>query len=352
MIMPADVSIESAGDHAFDLTHLRQEGGADLVALLLAEADITEGSWRLRVEKKFACGAETRPVAVIGAKPWCCYLKIKPGDNNSAHSCSLLMPAGFRGDAVYEALKKVEGRIDRNWSNGRGKAVVTPAPDREDAPRLPAPEPAAEVVAPLAGEVPAQSTLRKWTKDVDRTQFTLLAIHELQQSGERLERDAFVTRLADALGWTGQSRHQMGGVFTTLVRQGLLENVYEGSKKLGYALTAKARKSLESLLTTPPPPPPPAVVLPAPPPAPAGRPPLAPAATGGLTGLEELATQLGAICQRISANRARRSELQREIERLDQEAAELGRLLADPRMHATLEHLRQPDERPARSDRA
>src|SRR5579871_4246867 len=117
--MAAKVRIESAGSHVFDLHHLRRQGGEEVVELLLRLANIGDDlTWRLRVEKKVFCTAETRPVAVAGCKPWCCYLKIKPGDNNSGHFCSLLMPQGFRGAEVCEALKRVEHRIGRNWQNG------------------------------------------------------------------------------------------------------------------------------------------------------------------------------------------------------------------------------------------
>ena len=45
--------------------------------------------------------------------------KIKPGDNNTAHFCSLIMPDGLRGEAVYEDLKEVEGRVSSAWKNWR-----------------------------------------------------------------------------------------------------------------------------------------------------------------------------------------------------------------------------------------
>ena len=38
-------------------------------------------------------------------------MKIKPGDNDTAHFCSLLMPDGYRGEAVYEMLRKAEDRV-------------------------------------------------------------------------------------------------------------------------------------------------------------------------------------------------------------------------------------------------
>src|ERR1700682_459466 len=101
----ADVILETGGSHGFDLGHLRRAGAIRLLRLLLREAGYHKPvPWRVRVEKQFACGPETRPLTVLSAKPWCCYLKIKPGDNNTAHVCSLLMPSGYRGGLGYEAL--------------------------------------------------------------------------------------------------------------------------------------------------------------------------------------------------------------------------------------------------------
>src|SRR5205807_4181716 len=112
----AEVTLERGGDHRFDLVHLQREGAQRLVRLLLQTAGYRKPlSWRLRVEKKIACGAETRAVTVVGSKPWCCYLKIKPGDNNTAHFCSLLMPDGYRGETVYEALKDAEETVSHAW---------------------------------------------------------------------------------------------------------------------------------------------------------------------------------------------------------------------------------------------
>ncbi len=96
-----------------------------LVRLLLQTAGYRKAvSWRVRVEKKINCGAETKPITVVGSKAWCCYLKIKPGDNNTAHFCSLLMPAGYRGEVVYESIKDIEERVNFAWRTGFEGEVV------------------------------------------------------------------------------------------------------------------------------------------------------------------------------------------------------------------------------------
>ena len=63
---PTHIDLEAGGSHQFDLGHLRREGAVRLVRLLLQAANYRAAvPWRVRVEKKFACGPETRPVVVV-----------------------------------------------------------------------------------------------------------------------------------------------------------------------------------------------------------------------------------------------------------------------------------------------
>src|SRR5262249_22712582 len=120
-----EVILDAGGDHQFNLGHLRREGAGRLIRLLLQTAGYRRAlRWRVRVEKKFGCGPETRPVTVVSSKPWCVYLKIKPGDNNTAHFCSMIMPDGYRGESVYEDLKEVELRVCAAWRRGFEGEVV------------------------------------------------------------------------------------------------------------------------------------------------------------------------------------------------------------------------------------
>ncbi len=115
-LVPTPIPIEAAGTHQFDLGHLRRSGAGRLIRMLLDEAGFPVLlPWRLRIDKKIHCGGQTRAVTVVGSKPWCCYLKIKPGDNDTAHLCSLLMPDGYRSESVYEALKNAEDAVNLAW---------------------------------------------------------------------------------------------------------------------------------------------------------------------------------------------------------------------------------------------
>ncbi|MBI1916477.1 MAG: hypothetical protein HYS12_17345 [Planctomycetes bacterium] len=357
--MPAEVVIEAAGDHAFDLGHLRRQGGEELLLRLLHEAGLDDRRWRLRVEKKVACGAETRPVTVVGFKPWCCYVKIKPGDNNSGHYCSLLMPDGLRGEAVYEALKGAEERIDRNWRNGPKEpmelarlASVAPDDRGAEAPAAPGPdEPAEDVAAPggtgTSGppvEEPGRGDLRSWGKEPEKIRLVLLATHEVEQAGPWPARDDFVSAVADRLGWKDVDRHAIGRVFAVLVRGKYLCQARRGSRGAGYTLTDKGRQLIQDLMAPPTPPTPPT-----PPPAPA--PPVSAAAVVAeqlSQGLEGFAQRFTEASQRLRAIRSRRAELLAEITQLDEEARGLEQLLGNAEVHALIRRLLEAGGKPGK----
>ncbi len=341
---PAIVALEAGGDHQFDLGHLRRQGAVRLILLLLERAGYRKPvPWRVRIEKKIVCGGETRSVTVVGAKPWCCYLKVKPGDNDTGHFCSLLMPDGYRGETVYEALKDAEDEVNRAWRGGDKEA--TPVDDterpgtgetarqaaaREAADQLfgppaeadVAPAPAEPVLAEpalaepvLAEPVPAEpvpaaeeesgneattSELLGWTRDADKVRLTLLAIHELGLEGKATAIDEFVTALADKLSWQGLRRKQVGAILSTLARRGYLSKLMRGSVPLGDALTAEGREVIQDLLPPGETAPPPAVGRPS-----AAAPTTDPARlVAALTGIAQGYTN---AYQKLQENRARRA---------------------------------------------
>lgn len=114
--MPAQVTIESAGDHAFNMPHLKRSGAENLILLLLKKAGFKEDVlWRVRVNKKLKCSGETQPVSIIRQNEWGVYVKLKPGDNDTCHNVTLLVPSQFDSEKVCEKLKSVEKSFSRNW---------------------------------------------------------------------------------------------------------------------------------------------------------------------------------------------------------------------------------------------
>jgi hypothetical protein len=371
----ATIVLEAGGDHQFDLGHLRRQGAIRLIRLLLHTAGYRQPiTWHVRVEKKIACGPETRCVTVVGSKPWCCYLKVKPGDNNTGHFCSLLMPDGFRGESVYDALKGAEDDVTRAWREGVEEVTLvdsngTPADsaaERQHAARAaahsllgppdasggaPAPAAPAPVSLPPADEDPGEdeegvgesgtSELLGWTRDEDKVRLTLLAIHELVQEGKATGLASFVAALANKLNWQGLRRKQIGAIFATLKRRGHAYKIQQGSVPLGYALTEQGRAHIQDLL----------------PPGGAAAPPVsaAPAPAAPPTDPLRLAAALSGVTQRyatahqkLQENRDRRAQLLAEVARLDAEARELSRFVENAEVQSLLQRLLQltPAENP------
>jgi hypothetical protein len=347
------ITIEAAGTHRFDIPHLRREGAERLLRLLLQTAGLPlHLRWRVRIDKKITCGPQTRPISVYGYEAWRCSLKIKPGDNNTAHLCSLIMPAGYVGGSVFHDLKSVEQLVNRAWRGDEtteeletpmsnedatedqkledGQAAASPSVCEEESP--PASEPEVLIPEPAEEEETNGSVLRGWSHDPDKVRLTLLAIAEGQRDCKE-DIDVFVETLTDKMGWHGLRRKQIGGIFTALVRRGLIIRLMNGSRALGYGLTPEGEKLIEDLKAAEKPAaraPEPSRLPPVPPLVAAS-----PAETARLfTQVSDLLLHFAANAEKLQENRSRRAALLAEIERLDVEACELARVVSDPDIQA------------------
>jgi hypothetical protein len=370
------VRFETAGGHLFDLGHIRRQGGEELIIRLLEKAALpTAPLWRVQVQKKLMCNSETPPVRVVDEpKRWAIYLKIKPGDNNSCHYCSLLMPDGHVGPAVYPTLKQAAERLDRNW---RHQVVETPGRQPPDAawphldaegrpapveapaaalpPEAPITDPAAAAGAEAAtgegGEAVEEEmedracarpsgTARGWLGDPDKVRLLLLAIYEIDQEGT-FPQDRFVEMLCQRLGWQGVNRYEVGGVFTTLVRRGYILRRMQGAKPYGYRLTAAGTAQIDDLTR----------------PTGEGRVAAAPAASvaglpagdvvQALRSFTPIAQQIVEANQRLEKIAAREAELSEELQKLHQERDEITRFLSDAQVQTILSQLLKIGRPPA-----
>jgi hypothetical protein len=243
------VRIESAGDHAFDIGHLRRQGGEELVTKLLDEAALPDDRlWRVQVQKKLNCNSETPPARVVGdPKKWAVYLKIKPGDNNSCHFCSLLMPPGFQGEEIYDRLRDATLELDRNW---RIKPVDETSPEETSEPAVNHHTSAAEAAngspeAPEPAAKPQGGSMRGWVGDPEKMQLVLVGIHDVNQDGS-YPQDRFVELLCQRMGWDEANRYEVGGIFTSLVRKNLIIRKLRGSRPYGYELTREGLRLVEA----------------------------------------------------------------------------------------------------------
>lgn len=372
------IIIESAGSHFFDLGHIRRQGGEELLRLLLDKAELPlHLPWRLQVQKKLNCNAETPPVRVVDEpRKWTVHLKIKPGDNNTCHYCSLLMPDGLSGDKVYFQLGKVSSELDRNWryktvepANGAPggsfthlfseapieEAKATPKPEPPIAveqqtiaasPEAPSDAPSAAVETEPSETAAARGgRVRGWLNDPDKTRLLLLAIHEINEGGA-YPQDRWSDMLSHRMSWEGANRHEVGGVLTGLVRRDLVMRRFRGSRAYGYVLTEEGRRLIADLIEAAPPPASPSSAPPAPLPAAPLPPASSPAAVfagrdaaGIIRSFGPVAKQFLDANARLEAIARREEELSAELASLKQEREQICRLLDDNQIQSVLADL-------------
>lgn len=369
------ISIESAGDHDFDLRHIRQQGGDELIGLLLDRADLPPHlPWRLQVQKKLTCNAETPPVRVVDEpRKWAVHLKIKPGDNDSCHLCSLLMPDGLQGERVYFQLGEASVQFDRNWRYGNvGPANGAPpnpftklfrnVPDVEATPPpLPAASPLPEGPPPVEGmptytteaspvatpeadaggmpgsERPPSGCARGWVGDVEKMRLLLLAIHEINEEGT-YPQDQWVEFLCQRMNWQDANRHEIGGVLTSLVRKGFVERRIQKSKPFGYLLSEEGGRLIADLVDR--------ALSPPSAPLSCARPSSAVQASREPDGPAHIIRSFGAIAKQFLEANTRLEEITRreqdllaELDLLQEEREQICRLLDDHQVQSALASL-------------
>ncbi len=389
------ITIESAGSHAFDLGHIRRQGGEELLRLLLDGAELPlHLTWRLQVQKKLNCNAETPPVRVVDEpRKWTVHLKIKPGDNNTCHYCSLIMPDGLSGEKLYYQLGKASAELDRNWrhktveptngAHGRSLTELFSEPpaiaETNAAPKLETLSEVEQAAAPVEAVVlsppwtmPAETEAlcpappaptqaepsepantksgraRGWLIDADKIRLLLLAIHEINEGGA-YPQDHWAELLSQRMDWEGANRHEVGGVLTGLVRRDLIERRFRGSKPYGYVLSEEGQRLIADLIV-PTSLPRSSTAVPSAPflsaPFPPASPTFAAFARGGGSDPADVIRSFGPIAKqfldataRLEAIARREEELSAELALLKQEREQICRLLDDNQVQSVLTNL-------------
>jgi hypothetical protein len=357
--------IESAGSHYFDLGHIRREGAEELVEQLLKKAGLpTNVLWRVQVQKKLFCNAETPAIRVVDEpKKWAIYLRIKPGDNNTCHYCTLIMPDGFHGPEVYEQLKEAALTFDRNWKHRIAEKVPTPEPvaiavgetdhaagvlvnevlsPPTSTPVIPpapihpssslemravSPPPNGVNPTPVNGAIEPEKgkpSVRGTLGDRERIREVLLAMYRVNEQDGSCPQERWVELLCKRLGWEGMSRYEVGGVLTSLVRKDYIVKRVRASKPYGYELTEEGMALIADLLKAPP------GLEPGAP----AQPPVDPAQI--IRDFGPVARQFLDAYARLEAYDKREAELVEELEMIRGEREELCRFLAEPKVKEVL----------------
>lgn len=268
------VTIEAAGDHSFDLKHIRRQGAVDLVATLLEAAGVDRRKkWRLRVDEKTTCTSHTMPVSVTISKPWCVYIRIKPGDNNTSHRCSLLVPDGSNkgySKELCDRLKLVEQTVNDEWRSGKRRIVSQPEeeetiPTPVAAPLEAIPEAVEEVtpvpavaIAPATEEhqvtdeprieEPEKFNASKILRDPEQIRNVLICLHKISKQSNISTRDQFMDAMRRDMKWEEASKHGTGAIVSSLLKADYLMQVLDGTKIVGYALDDKGKRLIQDLI--------------------------------------------------------------------------------------------------------
>jgi hypothetical protein len=259
------VIIESAGDHGFDLAHLRRSGGDTLVKFLLQKAGFDiQPEWRVRVNEKQHCSGMTPPVSVVRYHEWGIVLRIKPGDNNTCHNVTMLFPSGLKAAEVFHKLRSVEKGFNRNWRkmpnlgkkmtlpNQQEEIQVTPAKIVEEAPQVVTtlvPVEISEKVVEVSEKVAetVEDALKLDVTDFLSKQENIKAIclhiYEMEEMQNAPWQNSveFTAELCKRLGVVASNSRQAGAMMRTVIFRGFVNKTFVGAKQIGYALTHKGR---------------------------------------------------------------------------------------------------------------
>jgi hypothetical protein len=370
------VAIEAAGDHSFDLEHIRREGGADLVALLLEKAGVDRRmKWRLRIDEKITGTSHTDPIHITVYKPWCVYIKIKPGDNNTAHRCSLLVPDGSDKGYAKELCAKlqlVQSTVNNEW-RGKRPRHAEPEPKKEPLPvpvaeePVPVPvveEPVPATLAPpkaeLNGhhkpapqlaeepdilpteehEVPVLTeetfSAKKILRDPMQVRDILFAVYKINKLPGINTREHFMDMLRADMKWQDAGKKATGAVITSLYKSDYLMQVVSGVKIVGYRLDDKGKEAVKDLIeryeaekvatNAPPPPPKPAIDT-----------------SKVLQSLGKVGEWFHTASKRLQEIAAEREMLMEQLASLDTEEKEICNRVSDPKTQAVLIQLTEVD---------
>ncbi len=348
--MPARVVLESCGDHSFDLPHLRRSGGEDLIQLLLEKAGFYDESlWRVRINEKQQCSGMTPPISVVRYKEWGVYIRIKPGDNNTCHNVTLLIPNGHKAVSVFSKLKTIEKSFNRNWrkvENTVPSTIVNGVSDisvanlvtetTQDEGLL------ERAMSEISAEIAEESVenkrfdLQAFLANNDNIKAICLSIRSLEETTNWRDTAQFMDSLCKSLS-VNLSGRQGGAMMRSMMNRGLAKKVFDGTRHTSYGLTRKGRDLIKNDLYQP---------KPQPQPEPEQKPveakvePMKPAERANLLReIGPLAQDISQASTRLKEIGAERIECQKKLDALDKEEQEICELLDSAEIEKFLSRL-------------
>ena len=322
--MPPIVTLESAGTHKFDMGHLRRSGAEELIQLALEKASyLADEQWRVRVNEKQKCSGMTPPLSVTGYKPWCVYLRIKPGDNNTCHNVSLIFPNGYRAERIFAQLKGIEKGLIRNWRKAeKVTATATKEPSTTTVNGKVDHHSTVEEILEVVDEVTAavedrldtnperEFDLVKWLRDSANIRILLMEIGKLEYQ-KIADKKTFMKRLCEGAG-INITPKQGGAMMRGIMKRGYADRVSNGKKLIGYRLTDLGRRQFSA-------------AVPPPVPAPVKRQPVNRVKL--LKDAGNVLSKINTASERLAVIARERDFLLSKIKALDEEEAELTKLI-------------------------
>jgi len=218
--------------------------------------------WRVRVNEKQQCSGMTPPISVIRYKEWGVFIRIKPGDNNTCHNVTLIIPVGLKANEVYQKLKTIEKSFNRNW---RKVENTVPVPTLNgfngvseigDDTSLDAAE--AVLQEELLNEEAVENKrldVQSFLSNNDNIKAICLSIHAMETTdyASRKDTSQFMSSICQNLSISLTGR-QGGSMMRSIMNRGLARKVHEGKYHVGYLLTRKGKDLIkDDLLPSQPP---------------------------------------------------------------------------------------------------
>ena len=278
------VKVTAGGTHQYAMRQFEDAGAAELIEQTLRVAGLdTSKLWNLQVYKRIHGGPQMDPISVWGTpKKHAVILKVRPGDNDTAHMCGLLVPSGSKGEDIYKSIRPAVELVSQGWNKklrkhhkqestvtnlvsepsrtqetfeiapvettttGDGlvhvpcmKHPMVPMPAHPVCAPMPMPEPEPELPAiqpPASKYNSRHPDLCGWLKDPANERLLLAVMYDTQKDVVD-DYKHYNEIIMNKLGWEGMSNAQMGGLFTGLGKKDLVVLKMKGSKRVGYILS-------------------------------------------------------------------------------------------------------------------
>jgi hypothetical protein len=324
--MAANVRVFSAGEHM----HADPEEAGELVALLLNRSGYTKDfEWECRIDKMKHCDSASRPIRVIGHKPYGIILRVKPHPHATTdQQMTLMIPSGsgYSASNLVNQLKNNEKSISRMWRQQEKKVNMTTTTEFQ--PKLngePKPEQKTSIQVPISIVPPPIelqfSNLKGVQKDNSKLKYILEAISRIEKAGFFNTREHFNDMFRHECKLETHPLKSISRCLCELTKSGYLQEVVNDRDKLigfhlankGFALLKNEKIIEEKRIVVPKVNPTSAMMM------------------ATLMNLGEKIQEAANVAKKLAENENEKQRLKNEIERIDNENEELLKVVRQDR---------------------